>query len=405
MMRLRKNAIIGLVMAAALALTMGCQKKEAAPAAAEKAAPAEETTSAEKKIKAGFVYVGPAGDLGFSYAHDQARLELEKEMPWLETKIVESVPEGKAATVLDQLVQNEKCDIIFTASFGFMDETVAAAAKYPNVKFEHCSGFKLADNLGTYFADLYQMYYLDGLLAGALSKTGKIGYVGAFPIPEVVRHINAYALGVKAANPKAKVDVRWISAWYDPAKAREAALALIASGCDALAFTEDTAAVVEVGQEQWKAGKKIYTFGHYSPMADKGPDSLVSGQLVNWTPIYRKILTDLHDGNWKSEDYFWLAAENAVDLGGKVGEPISPKFIDELKGISIATPDLGKISAYDLVLKRFEQMKKTPVEFEPFTGPIKDQKGVEKYAAGVKASLADLTSINWFVSNVVGKLE
>ena len=393
-MRLEKKTLIGLV--AIAALFAGCQKKEEAkPAAAP----------AEKKVKAGFVYVGPVGDLGFTNAHDVSRQELVKEFPWLETKIIESVPEGKAGPVIAQLVQDEKVDVVFTASFGYMDETVEAGKKFPNAKFEHCSGFKRSDNVGTYFADLYQMYYLNGLMAGALTKTGKIGYVGAFPIPEVVRHINAYALGVKATNPKATVSVRWISSWYDPAKAREAAQALIASGVDTLAFTEDSAAVVEVGQEQWKAGKKIYTFGHYSPMAAQGPDSLVSGQLVNWTPLYRKILTDIHAGTWKSEDYFWLAAENAVDLGGKPGEPINPKFIDELKAIKVKTPDLGEISVHDLVFKRWEQMKKSPVEFEPYTGPIKDQKGAEKYAAGAKAPLGDLLSINWFIDNVVGKVE
>jgi simple sugar transport system substrate-binding protein len=232
-----------------------------------------------------------------------------------------------------------------------------------------------------------------------------VGYVGAFPIPEVIRHINAFALGVKTANPKATVDVRWISAWYDPAKAREAAQALIASGIDALAFTEDTAAVVEVGQEQWKAGKKIYTFGHYSPMAAQGPDSLVSGQLVNWTPIYRKILTDLYNGVWKSEDYFWMAAEGAVDLGGKFGEPINPKFIDELKAYKVKTADLGELSVYDLIFKRFDQMKKSPMAFNPFTGPIKDQKGVERYAPGAQSTIADLVVMNYFVDNVIGKAE
>lgn len=392
-MRSGKKAVIAMAAAIAAAVFItGCQKKEAA-------------APAEKKIKAGFVYVGPVGDLGFTNAHDMSRQELVKELPWLETKIIESVPEGKAAPVIAQLVQDEKMDIIFTCSFGYMDETIDAGAKFPNVKFEHCSGFKRSDNVGTYFADLYQMYYLNGLMAGALTKTGKVGYVGAFPIPEVVRHINAFALGVKVTNPKATVDVRWISAWYDPAKAREAAQALIAGGVDTLAFTEDTASVVEVGQEQWTAGKKVYTFGHYSPMAAQGPDSLVSGQLVNWTPLYRKILTDLYEGKWKSEDYFWLAAENAVDLGGKFGEPINPKFIDELKGITVKTADLGDVSVYDLVFKRFDQMKQTPVAFEPFTGPIKDQKGAEKYAAGAVASLADLTSINWFVDNVIGKVE
>ena len=186
-----------------------------------------------KTLKAGFIYVGPATDKGFSEGHDNGRKYAESQLPWLETTIVESVPETDAARIIDRLVQEEKCDVVFTCSFGYMDDTVKAGAKYPKQIFMHCSGFKNGPNVGTYFAELYQMYYLNGLMAGALTKSNKIGYVGAFPIPEVVRHIDAYALGVKAANPKAKVQVRWINSWYDPQKAKEAAEALVADGVDA----------------------------------------------------------------------------------------------------------------------------------------------------------------------------
>jgi simple sugar transport system substrate-binding protein len=381
-----------IIVAAAAILFAGCQKKEAVKA------------PTEKKVKAGFVYVGPIGDLGFTNAHDVARLELEKKFPWLETKFIESVPEGKAMPVIDQFIRDEKVDVVFTCSFGYMDETVEAGKKYPDKLFVHCSGYKQSENVGTYFADLYQMYYLNGLMAGALSKTNKVGYVAAFPIPEVIRHINAFALGVKDANPKGVVDVRWIFSWYDPAKAREAAQALIASGSDALAFTEDSAAVVEVGEESTKAGKTVHTFGHYSPMADKGPESLVSGQLVNWVPAYEKILTGIYEGTWKTGDILHLTAEGGAELGGKFGEPINPKYVDALKAKMIKTADLGELSMYDLVTKRLEQMKQTPVGFEPFTGPIKDQTGTEKYAAGAKATIGELLSINYFVQNVVGKL-
>jgi simple sugar transport system substrate-binding protein len=381
-----------IIVAAAAILFAGCQKKEAVKA------------PTEKKVKAGFVYVGPIGDLGFTNAHDVARLELEKKFPWLETKFIESVPEGKAMPVIDQFIRDEKVDVVFTCSFGYMDETVEAGKKYPDKLFVHCSGYKQSENVGTYFADLYQMYYLNGLMAGALSKTNKVGYVAAFPIPEVIRHINAFALGVKDANPKGVVDVRWIFSWYDPAKAREAAQALIASGSDALAFTEDSAAVVEVGEESTKAGKTVHTFGHYSPMADKGPESLVSGQLVNWVPAYEKILTGIYEGTWKTGDILHLTAEGGAELGGKFGEPINPKYVDALKAKMIKTADLGELSVYDLVMKRLEQMKQTPVGFEPFTGPIKDQTGAEKYAAGAKATIGELLSINYFVQNVVGKL-
>ncbi len=371
-------------------LFAGCEKKDSA--------------KADDGIKAGFVYVGPIGDLGFTNAHDVSRVELEKKYDWLTTKYIESVPEGKASPAIAQFVQDEECDIVFTASFGYMDETIEAGKKFPNAKFMHCSGFKRSENVGTYFADLYQIYYLNGLIAGAVTKTDRVGYVGAFAISEVIRHINAFALGVRDANPDAVVDVRWINSWYDPAKAREAALALIASGCDALAFTEDSAAVIEVGEESFQAGKPVYTFGHYSPMAAQGPNSLISGQLVNWTPMYDKVITDLRNGTWQSEDLLWLTAEGVAELGGKMGEPINPKHIDLLKAYTVKTADLGDMNAYDLVMKRLEQMKTTPVAFEPFTGPIADQSGTERYAAGAKATIPELMSIDWFVRNVVGKL-
>ncbi len=391
-MRLVRKTVFGIAVVAAAAMVFaGCQKKEAA-------------ASSEKKVKAGFVYVGPVGDLGFTNAHDVSRVELEKKFPWLETKIIESVPEGKAMPVIDQFIRDEKVDVVFTCSFGYMDETIEAGKKYPDKLFLHCSGFKQSENVGTYFADLYQMYYLNGLMAGALTKTGKVGYVAAFPIPEVIRHINAWALGVKDANPKAVVDVRWIFSWYDPAQAREAAQALIASGCDALAFTEDTAAVVEVGEESTVAGKPVYTFGHYSPMAAQGRESLVSGQLVNWTPLYEKILTGIYEGTWKTGDLLYLASEGGAELGGEFGVPVSPKYIDALKAKTVATADLGSMNVYDLVMKRYEQMKQSRETFEPFTGPIKDQKGTERYAAGQMATIGELMSINYFVENVVGKL-
>jgi basic membrane protein A len=372
----------------------------AAMAAGGKEAPAAKA----KKIKAGFIYVGPVGDYGFSHAHDVGRKYVEKTLPWLETVYVESVPEGDAARIIDRLVVEEKCDVVFTTSFGFMDDTVAAGAKHPDTIFMHCSGFKRADNVGTYFADLNQMYYLNGLMAGVLTKSNKIGYVGAFPIPEVVRHIDAYALGVKAANPKATVQVRWIFSWYDPAKAREAAEALVAEGCDALAFTEDSPAVIEVGQEHTERGKMVYTFSHYSPMQEFGPDSVVSGQLVDWGVQYEKILRDVYNGTWTNYDLWWLADKKVALLGGSFKEPINAKFVDALKAAKIATPDLGTLSAYDVVMKRYAQMQQGREAFDPFVGPIKDNKGTVKIPAGVMATIAELNAIDYYVDNIIGDI-
>ncbi|MGB5986752.1 MAG: BMP family ABC transporter substrate-binding protein [Desulfobacterales bacterium] len=358
----------------------------------------------DKKLKAGFVYVGPVGDYGWSHAHDLGRKFAMEKFPWLESVFIESVAEGDAARVIDRLVQEQKCDVVFTTSFGFMDDTLAAGAKYPDTKFMHCSGFKQTPNVGTYFADLYQAYYLNGLMAGALTKTNKLGYVGAFPTSEVVRHIDAWALGVKAANPEAKVHVKWIYAWYGPDKAKEAAEALIAEGCDSLAFTEDTPAVIEVGQEHTEKGKLIYTFAHYSPMEAYGKDSVVSGQLVDWGVMYEKILKDLYDGTWTSDDLWWLMKEKAVILGGSFENIINPKFVDELKGIQVETPDLGSLSVYDLVLKRYEQMQQGTDVFDCFVGPITDNSGKLQVAEGVKATKEHLLSIMYYVDNIVGEI-
>ncbi len=358
----------------------------------------------DKKLKAGFVYVGPVGDYGWSHAHDVGRKYAEKKLPWLETIFVESVGEADSARIIDRLIQEEKCDVVFTTSFGYMDDTVKAGQKYPDKHFMHCSGFKRSKNVGTYFGDLYQTYYLNGLMAGALTKTKKIGYVGAFPIPEVVRHIDAFALGIKAVNPEAKVHVRWIYAWYGPGKAKEAAESLIAEGCDTLAFTEDTPAVIEVGQDHAEKGKQIYTFSHYSPMQSYGVDSVVSGQLADWGGMYVKILQDLYNGTWTNQDIWWLIAEKAAVLGGNFKEIINPKFVGDLKAIKVDDGDFGNISVYDLVLKRYDQMKKGPDVFDPFEGPIKDNTGKIQIQKGKRAPKGDLLSIMYYVDNVVGSV-
>ncbi|MBC7263077.1 MAG: BMP family ABC transporter substrate-binding protein [Chloroflexi bacterium] len=391
-----------------------------APAATPTAAPApvKEVTRVvevtrevpvERKIKAGFIYVGPIGDYGWTHAHEQGRLYVEDKFPWLETVYAEAVPEADVERFLDRFIVEEKCDVVFTTSFGFMDGTVAAAQKYPDKIFFHCSGFKRAPNLGTYMADFYQLYYLNGLMAGALTKSGKIGYVAAHPIPEVVRHINAFTLGVREVNPNATVDVRWLFAWYDPAKAREAAEALIAAGADVLAFTEDSPTVLQVGQEYTQKGQPVYTFSHYSPMEKFGPDSCVSGQLVDWGIIYEDILAKVYLGiytnkNLENVDYWWLIREGAAKLGGAFEHAINPKFVDALKAVKVTEPLLGELSVYDLVMKRIEQMKDPAMLFDPFTGPIKDQDGVERVKAGQRLSLGELTTIDWFVEGNVGTI-
>ncbi len=356
----------------------------------------------DKKLMACFTYIGPIGDIGWTYAHNSGRLLTEKAIPNLETKYVESVPEGNALPTIDRLV-TQGCKVIFTTSFGYMDQTLEAANKYPDVIFAHASGFKRAPNMLTYMADFYEVYYLNGLMAGALSKTGKLGYVGAFPIPELKRHISAFALGARAANPKATVNVKWINAWFDPAKAKEAAEALMSEGNDVLAFTEDTATVVQV------AGKKaIPSFGHYSPMYKFAPDTVVSGQIVHWEKIYIDILKKILSGayttkNLEKVDYWWLLKEKAVELGAEESLTINPKYVDALKKAMVKV-GTKTVSVYDRVLDLEKKMSLAKPTFHPFQGPIRDRKGILRVPAGRAASIFELNTMGWVAAGVTGEI-
>jgi simple sugar transport system substrate-binding protein len=354
----------------------------------------------DTKLKACFIYVGPVGDIGWSYAHDEARKLTEKALPWLQTQYVEAVPEGQALPVIDRLVKGG-CKVVLTTSFGFMDQTVEAAKKYPQVVFAHASGFKRAPNLATFMADFYQVYYLNGLMAGALTKTGKVGYVGAFPIPELKRHISAFALGVRAVNPTATVNVKWINAWVSPVKAREAAEALMAEGNDVLAFTEDTATVVQVAGR-----KKVPVFAHYSPMSRFAPDFVVSGQLVHWEKIYIDFLSKVHDGTYapgklQDVDYWWLLREGAVEMAGQPGQPINPKYVDALKKAQM-TVGGKQVSVYDRVMELLKDMSSSKPGFDPFQGPLQDRNGVMRVPAGKTMTAQELNQMQWVAPGVVG---
>ncbi len=345
---------------------------------------------AAETLKVGFIYVGPIGDMGWTHAHDQARQIVEDTFPWVETVYQESVPEAKVEGVIDRMIRRERCDVVLTTSFGFWEGTIDAAKKYPEIIFAHCSGFKRLPNVATYMADFYQVYYLNGLMAGALTKTNKIGYVGAFPIPEVKRHINAFTIGVLEVNPRAEVHVRWIEAWFDPAKAKEATNSLIDAGCDVFAFTEDSDTVVQVA-----AQNGFPAFGHYSPMYNSAPDYVVSGQLVHWELFYLDFLSKVYAGYYTSKnleniDYWGLLKEGAVEVGAKFDMPINPKW----KG------KLGK--TYDLVLKRLDQMKNPQMVFDPFTGPIYSRTGKIVVPRGEQADYDHLLTIEYAVKGVVG---
>ncbi|MEM4614154.1 MAG: BMP family ABC transporter substrate-binding protein [Desulfurococcaceae archaeon] len=419
-----------------------------------------------ERIRAAWIYVGPVGDMGWSYMHDIGRRVVEELFgDWLKTTYKESVTEAQLLSVIDELVA-QGYNVIFTTSFEFMDKTIEAAKKYPNVMFFHCSGYKRAPNVGTYFADLYQVYYLNGLLAGALTKTGKIGYVAAHLIPEVVRHINAFAIGAKEVGEQLGKDIKVyvieIGAWYDPARARQAAEVLHRQyGVDVLAFTEDSTAVVEYAKENG-----LYVFSHYGPMLKFGQDVVVSGQLVRWEYIYADILLKIRSGiytpyNLENVDYWWLLSSGAVELGADINPDgsvvmINPMYEQVLSTVHVVDKLTGeRVNVYDLVMKRYYQMRsgmlptildtsaighkytntsyisvnwagkigvvKYPVAqlFEPFTGPLEGYcllppersysswcqspgpGGTVKIPSGLMLGHADLWNMDWFVSWVV----
>ena len=362
--------------------------------------PAQAQSMTTGKLKACFIYVGPTGDIGWTYAHDQARKAAEKALPWLETKYVESVPEGQALPAIDRLVA-DKCQVVFTTSFGYMDDTLAAAKKYPNVIFAHAAGYKRNANMATYMADFYQVYYLNGLAAGALTKSGKVGFVGTYPIPEIKRHLSAFALGVLAANPKAEVDVKWLNSWFDPAKTREASEALLSQGADVLSSAEDSATGVQTA-----AAKKVPTFSHYNSMFKFSPDYVVSGHLVHWDKIYIDFLTKVHSGayttkNLANVDYWWLLNKGAVEMGADDGVAVNPKYVAQLKAAKMMVS--GKsVSVYDRMMQLTADMKAAKPTFDPYTGPLRDRSGVVRVPAGKVMSVGDLNSMAWVAPGVKG---
>ena len=381
--------VLTLALAAAVSLQSG-------PAQAQSVTPP--MTGA--KLKACFVYIGPRGDIGWTYAHDQGRQIAEKSLPWLETKYVESVPEGQATATLDRLVA-DKCQVIFTTSFGYMDDTLAAAKKYPDVIFAHATGYKRMPNVATYIAEFYQVYYLNGLVAGAMTKSGKVGFVGTFPIPELKRHLSSFALGVKAANPKAVVNVKWLNSWFDPAKTREASEALISEGADILSSAEDSATGVQTA-----AARKIPTFSHYNSMYKFSPDYVVSGHIAHWDKIYIDFLSKIHAGTYTAKnlsnvDYWSLLNSGGVEMGADAGLAINSKYAAQLKAARM-TVNGKQVSVYDRVMTLMADMKKAKPTFDPFTGPIADRNGVMRVAAGKVSSIGDLNGMSWVAPGVVG---
>jgi len=338
-------------------------------------APQPTAPPAAEKVKAAFVYVAPIGDLGWTWAHDQGRLMVEKELG-IETAYIENVPEGPDAERVIRDFAQKGYDIIFATSFGFMDPMLAVAGEFPNVYFEHCSGYKTADNMATYFGRMYQPRFLSGLVAGKATKANKIGYVAAYPIPEVIRGINAFTLGVRTVNPDATVHVVWTQTWFDPVKEKEAAVALLDEGCDVIAQHQDTTEPQKAAQE-----RGAVSIGYDSDMAQFVGDTVLTSPVWNWGPYYVQRVKAVMDGTWKTHQYWGSMRDGIVDLA-----PLSPRVPDDVKAL----------------VEEYKQ-KILSGEWDVFTGPIKGQGGVLSIPEGVTMSDEEMLSMDWFVDGVVGE--
>lgn len=330
-----------------------------------------------KDIKAGFIYVGPVGDGGWTYAHDLGRKEMEK-LPFVKpSTYIESVPEGSdAERVITSLVKKGH-NVIFTTSFGFMDATIKVAKRFKDVIFMHCSGYKTAENVGTYFGRMYEPRYLSGIIAGKITKSNIIGYVAAFPIPEVIRGINAFTLGVRSVNKDAVVKVVWTQTWFDPGTERNAAESLLDVGADVLAMHQDTPATLQAAENRGK-----YAIGYNSDMRSYAPKGFLTAPVWNWGAIYKYIAENIHNGTWKSEQIWWGMDKNAVDLA-----PISD-----------AVP--ANVKNYVMNIKNQIVEGKLKI----FSGPIKDQSGKIILPEGKTFTDTELLSMNFFVEGVQGSL-
>lgn len=334
-------------------------------------------SAADKELNVGFIYVSPVGDAGWSYAHDLGRKALD-EMPGVKTSYVEAVAEGPDSERVMLNMARKNYDIIFATSFGYMDPMLKVAKQFPKTIFMHCSGFKMADNMGNYFGRMYQARYLSGMVAGGMTKSKTIGYVAAFPIPEVIRGINAFTLGVQAVNPEATVRVVWTKTWYDPATEKEAAKSLLDVGADVIAQHQDSPGPQEAAQE-----KGVYSIGYNSDMTAFAPKAHLTAPIWNWAPFYKSVIEQVRKGTWKAESVWPGMDTGIVDLA-PFGEMVPQALRDR---VMAAKADI--IAGKNKI----------------FVGPVKDQKGEVKIADGVMAPDKDLLGMTWFVQGVVGTTE
>ncbi len=366
---LLKFAAISAVAAAAL---VGCGKKEAPPPAPV-AAPAK-----AEPLKIAFAYVGPVGDGGWTFAHDNGRKAVEAAYgDKVVTSFVEKVPESADAERVLRDMAGQGNKLIFGTTFGYMEPMLKAAADFKDVKFEHATGYKTADNMRTYDSRTYEGAYLAGVIAGKMSKTGTLGVVGSVPIPEVVRNINSFTLGAQSVNPKVKTKVVWVNEWFNPPKETEAATALINGGADVLFQNTDSSAVLQTAE---KMGKRA--FGWDSDMTAYGPKAHLGSAIINWGPYYVKAVGEALEGKWATGQAWWGVKEGAIDM------------------VSIAAdvPDATK--------KRIDEVKAGLKDgsFAIWKGPIMDNTGKVLIAKDVVADDKFLGGLKSYVKGVEGKV-
>ncbi|MGH6949061.1 MAG: BMP family ABC transporter substrate-binding protein [Kiloniellales bacterium] len=330
-----------------------------------------------EQLKVGFIYVGPIGDHGWSYRHDQGRLAIERELAGkATTSYVESVKEGAdAERVIRQLAASGH-ELIFTTSFGYMNPTAKVASQFPKVKFEHATGYKRSDNLATYAARFYEGRYVAGVIAGKMTKSNIIGYVGSFPIPEVVRGINSFTLGLRSVNPEATVKVVWANTWYDPGKEGDAAKALIDQGADIMLQHTDSPAPLQVAES-----RGVYGVGQASDMIKFAPKAQLTAIVDTWGDYYVARAKAVLDGTWESGDVWGGFASGMVTMAPYTNMP------DEVAKLAAATEAKIKSGA-----------------LHPFTGPIEDQQGKVRIEAGQTASDELLLTMDWYVEGVEDRL-
>ena len=334
--------------------------------------------AAVDQVKAGFIYPSHVGDAGWTYSHDTGRRALER-LPFVSgTNYVESVPEDPKLVVaaLEDLVAKGS-NLIFAASYGYMDPMIEVAKRHPDVVFMHNSGFKTEANAGTYFGRIYQARYLAGIVAGAKTESNIIGYVAAFPIPEVIRGINAFTLGAQSVNPEARVHVDWTNTWYGPGIERETAEALLDEGADVLTIHQDSPAALQAAQQRGK-----YAIGYHSDMQAFAPDAMLTSVIWNWSGLYREIASEMTEGAWQPKQIWYGLDKGVVDIA-----PISDKVPADVQS---------------LVEQRRQAIVADALRI--FEGPIRDTSGEIRVPSGKVPSDADLLTMDYYVLGVEGGL-